>query len=161
MVFLSVSSVIRIFIPPCDLVILLYPPCKMSIVFGKFIYMPSFCVEIHEIGVKNHQSASFMSQNDSTFFGFHLRLWYHLFTRKNKRISKRCFLSKAQNICLNWFGCFAQYCVLIPVYCFLVPAWKESCASPENAPFQNAEAVEFSGDWRYFEELSQCVMWEG
>lgn len=67
----------------------------------------------------------------------------------------------AQNICLNWFGCFAQYCVLIPVYCFLVPAWKESCASPENAPFQNAEAVEFSGDWRYFDELSRCVMWEG
>ena len=26
---------------------------------------------------------------------------------------------------------------------------------------QNAEAVEVSGDWRYFEELSQCVMWEG
>ena len=90
-----------------------------------------------------------------------LRLWYHLFTRKNKRISKRCFLSKAQNICLNWFGCFAQYCVLIPVYCFLVPAWKESCASPENAPLQNAEAVEFSGDWRYFDELSRCVIWEG
>ena len=191
MVFLSVSSVIRIFIPPCDLVILLYPPRKMSIVFGKFIYMPSFCVEIHETGVKNHQSASFqtiflcyasfscektaihivfacfaaylskMSQNDGTFFDFHLRLWYNLFTRKNKRISKRCFLSKAQNICLNWFGCFAQYCVLIPVYCFLVPAWKESCASPENAPFQNAEAVEFSGDWRYFDELSRCVIWEG
>ena len=61
MVFLSVSSVIRIFIPPCDLVILLYPPRKMSIVFGKFIYIPSFCVEIHEAGVKNHQSAPFQT----------------------------------------------------------------------------------------------------
>ena len=33
----------------------------MSIVFGKFIYIPSFCVEIHETGVKNHQSASFQT----------------------------------------------------------------------------------------------------
>ena len=96
-----------------------------------------------------------MSWNSRAFFDFHLKFWYNIFIRKNKRISKRCFLSKAQNICLNWLGCFAQYCVLIPVYCFLVLAWKESCASPENAPFQNAEAVEFSGDWRYFEELSQ------
>ena len=61
MVFLSVSSVIRIFIPPCDLVILLYPPRKMSMVFGKFIYIPSFCVEMHETGVKNHQAASFQT----------------------------------------------------------------------------------------------------
>ena len=160
-------------------------------VFGKFIYIPSFCVEIHETGVKNHQSASFqtvflcyasfsgemnafrivfacfaaylskMSWNNRTFFDFHLKFWYNIFIRKNKRISKRCFPSKAQNICLNWLDCFAQYCMLIPVYCFLVLAWKESCASPENAPFQNAEAVELSGDWRYFKELSRRVMREG
>ena len=163
----------------------------MSMVFGKFIYIPSFCVEMHEIGVKNHQSASFqtvflcyasfscgktaiyivfacfaaylstISWNNRTFFDFHLRLWYNIFIRKNKRISKRRFLSTAQNICLNWLGCFAQYCMLIPVYCFLVLAWKESCASSENAPFQNAEAVELSDDWRYFKELSRCVMREG
>ena len=191
MVFLSVSRMIRIFIPPCDLVILLYPPRKMSMVFGKFIYIPSFCVEIHETGVKHHQSAPFqtvflcyasfscgktaihivfvcfaaylskLSWNDRTFFDFHLKFWYNIFIRKIKRISKRCFLSKAQNFCLNWLGCLAQYCMLIPVYCFLVLAWKESCASSENAPFQNAEAVEISGDRRYFKELSRRVMREG
>ena len=105
----------------------------MSRVFGEFIYILSFCVEIHEIGVNINQSASFqpvflcfasfsgemnafrivfacfaaylskMSWNNRTFFDFHLKFWYNIFIRKNKRISKRCFPSKAQNICLNWF----------------------------------------------------------
>ena len=192
MVFLSVSSVIRIFIPPCDLVILLYPPPQNVNGFWQ-IYIYSVILrrnarnrcEASSIRVisdrfsvlcvifmrKDRNSHRFrvlcrvfiqkMSWSNRTFFDFHLKFWYNIFTRKNKRISKRCFLSKAQNICLNWLGCFAQYCMLIPVYCFLVLAWKESCASSENAPFQNAEAVELSGDWRYFKELSRCVMREG
>ena len=38
------------------LVILLYPPRKMSRVFGEFIYILSFCAEMREICVDNHQS---------------------------------------------------------------------------------------------------------
>ena len=105
----------------------------MARVFGEFIYILSFCVEIHEKDVNNHQFTLFqsvflcfasfsgemnafrivfacfaaylskMSWNNRTFFDFHLKFWYNIFIRKNKRISKRCFPSKAQNICLNWF----------------------------------------------------------
>ena len=105
----------------------------MSRFFGKFIYILLFFVEIHKIGVNINQSASFqsvflrftsfsgetttihiisacfvaylskMSWNNRAFFDFHLKFWYNIFIRKNKRISKRCFPSKAQNICLNWF----------------------------------------------------------
>ena len=103
----------------------------MSRVFGEFIYILSFCVEIHEKDMNNHQftlfhpvflrfasfsgetaaihiiSACFvaylskMSWNNRAFFDFHLKFWYNIFIRKNKRISKRCFPSKAQNICPN------------------------------------------------------------
>ena len=105
----------------------------MSRVFSEFIYILPFCVEIHEKDVNCHQSASFqsvflrfasfsgrtaairivsacfvaylskMNWNNRAFFDFHLKFWYNIFIRKNKRISKRCFPSKAQNICLNWF----------------------------------------------------------
>ena len=103
----------------------------MSRVFGEFIYILLFCVEIHEIGVNINQSASFqpvflrfasfsgettaihivfacfvaylskMSWNNLAFFDFHSKFWYNIFIKKNKRISKRCFPSKAQNICPN------------------------------------------------------------